>query len=134
MVQNLYLLYLAYLELKSNQIEFSENKDNREQNINYIKLYKKGFMMNVLNPKVTLFFIAFLPQFVSEKTENYMLSVITLGFIFMIQAIIIFTIVAFIAGKIRIVIQKPSFSKIISRGKIVFFVFLAFLLLMQSKN
>jgi threonine/homoserine/homoserine lactone efflux protein len=58
--------------------------------------------MNVLNPKVAMFFLAFLPQFVSPKADYFALQMLLLGFIFMAQAVIIFTLIGFFPGSIGI--------------------------------
>ncbi len=68
-------------------------------------LYKKGFLMNVLNPKVAIFFLAFFPGFLWEPDGNTVFQFYILGFLFMLQAFLIFSAVAILAGKIS---QVPS--------------------------
>ena len=48
----------------------------------YFKIYRDGIVTNVLNPKVSLFFIAFLPQFIDPSADNTMLPFLTLGLTF----------------------------------------------------
>lgn len=64
------------------------------------QLYRRGILMNVLNPKVSLFFIAFLPQFVVPDGAAVPLQMVLLGATFLAQALIIFHAVAFAAGKL----------------------------------
>lgn len=75
------------------------------------RLYRKGILMNVLNPKVLLFFIAFFPQFVDQNTGNVMGKFLLLGGLFMLQAMIIFSCVALLAERLsRRVMQNKRFS------------------------
>lgn len=79
------------------------------------KLYRKGVLMNALNPKVILFFLAFFPQFIDTGIQNPIPQMLLLGLIFMIQAFLIFSLVAFLAGRLsRRLISYPRFPFIMS--------------------
>lgn len=70
-------------------------------------LYRRGFFMNVLNPKVALFFLAFLPQFVRSDAEwPVWLQMIVLGLVFMAQAFVIFTCFGLFAGALGEVLTR----------------------------
>lgn len=110
-----YLLYLAWGAFRSKPeplaIPGAEDAYNRGA------LYRRGLIMNALNPKVLLFFLALLPQFVDPAaalSPSSQLAV--LGTTFSVQAFCCFSLVAFCAGKIRDrILGIPHFSLIMSR-------------------
>ncbi len=93
-----YLLFIAYRLLKnSNQIEGTSSKKEISE-----RLFFTGLLMNLSNPKVTLFFISFFPGFIFSEFLSYEFQFLILGAIFFIQALIIFiltTIVAYRLGQ-----------------------------------
>lgn len=105
-----YLLYLAFkIYREPAQIDLTSKQPNKT-NKNYIK---QGFLMNVLNPKVTLFFMAFFPQFLWDNNGNTVIQFYILGLIFMLQAFIIFGLIAVFANKFYAIIQNYSKSALI---------------------
>ncbi|MFH1022649.1 MAG: LysE family translocator [Planctomycetota bacterium] len=68
--------------------------------------FRRGFLMNVINPKVALFFLAFLPQFVSGADGPVAARVFLLGGIFMGQAMIIFGAIGLLSGSVGTFLLK----------------------------
>lgn len=81
-----------------------------------LSIYRKGLIMNILNPKVLLFFLAFLPQFVDPNNESPGLAIAMLGAVFSLQAFILFSIIALCAGKLRgFLNQGPKSQRMLNR-------------------
>lgn len=71
-------------------------------------LYRRGIWMNILNPKVSLFFLALLPQFVSTDEGNVPFQMIQLGLLFIMQALLVFCAASIIAGWLGGSMQRRS--------------------------
>ncbi len=119
-----YMLYLAYKIYKSpSQIELN---DDVQPISRFGKLYAQGFLMNVLNPKVSLFFLAFLPQFINTDSKALMSQAIVLGLLFFAQALIVFSLVSFFAGKLAAPLsQNIKLQKALKYFQVLLFVVLA---------
>ncbi len=123
----LYLLYLAYLTFNSNE-EISLNAKVEKKS--FLNLYKQGFIMNVLNPKVSIFFLAFFPGFLYSSTQNTVIQFYVLGIIFIVQSLIIFSIVSILVGKFASFLKHhPTFNAKLKWIKISVFVGMAFFIL-----
>lgn len=116
-----YLFFLAYKVYTSDTTIFFDSENSRKRKL--FPLFKQGFLMNVLNPKVAIFFLAFFPGFLWEPEGNIVLQVYTLGFLFMLQAFLIFTLVSVLAGKISGYLKKhPEAGKIFKWLQILVFI------------
>ncbi len=100
-----YLLFLAYKSFR----EKSSGFDLGDQPaLSCTLLYQKGVIMNLLNPKVSLFFLAFLPQFVDDGAGQAAKQMLIYGMLFLIQALAIFIIISIFAEKVGNVLRKSS--------------------------
>ena len=92
-----YLLFLAYEAIRNNtKISGSNPIDSHDGS-----LFIRGLLMNVLNPKVSLFFIAFLPQFITAQDKKISYQMIFYGITFTLLVVVIFGIIGLFAGKLR---------------------------------
>ncbi len=100
-----YLLFLAYSVYKSDaKVSFSENALKKSN----WGLFKQGVIMNLVNPKVMIFFLAFFPAFLWDTTENTVSQFFVLGITFMMVSFVTFSLIAFLAGSVSQVLQKSK--------------------------
>ena len=99
----LYLIYISVsLILKKNEIKIVKKKENT-----LLKNYFTGLIMNIVNPKVSLFFISIFPLFLFNEILNIKIQFFILGIIFIIQAVFIFFLVSLFSS----FVGKNIFSK-----------------------
>lgn len=108
-----YLLFLAFGAFKSARTGKKISLSRAGGKFSSAALYKRGILMNVLNPKVLLFFLAFLPQFIDVSGSS--LQILFLGVVFAAQALIIFSVVAIFAGRVRnLLLRKKNIGQIMN--------------------
>ena len=101
-----YLFYMAWSILRDGgTLDVKEEKSG----LSVMRIVVNGMLLNVLNPKLSLFFLAFLPQFVSTGSANAALQLVLLALIFMLLTFIVFVGYGACASLARdYVISKPS--------------------------
>lgn len=100
-----YLIYLAWSLWRSSSsltLEYSQTKSG------FAAIVMKGFLMNILNPKLSIFFLAFLPQFVPSDASQPLINMLLLGIIFMLMTLGVFVIYGIMAS---------SFSEFVVRSE-----------------
>ena len=90
--------YLLLLMLQ--EINLLPNIYSSRSNFNFNSPYLKGLIMNLINPKVILFFIAFFPAFLFSNTIDVKIQFAILGLIFFTQALMIFISVSYLSERI----------------------------------
>lgn len=94
-----YLVYLGIRSILSRQNKFSITQNVEKKSLS--KLFWQGVLTNVLNPKVALFFLAFLPQFIHPEKGNASMQILLLGLWFNFSGTIVNCIVALLFWKLR---------------------------------
>jgi threonine/homoserine/homoserine lactone efflux protein len=126
----LYLFYLAYKVFKSDaELNIKNTNIPRKTTT---QLFKQGFIMNVLNPKVSIFFLAFFPGFLFSDTINTIAQFYILGLLFMLVSFIIFGSIAILSGLISDYIkQHKNVGLVLKWLQITVFVGIAIFILLS---
>ena len=133
-----YLLWLAWLSFRAGasteKIAQGDGGPAGAAFPGYMALYRRGIVMNVTNPKVSLFFLAFLPQFCDPARGSVAVQVLILGALFMLATIVVFWTVAALGGRLAVWFNQSQRGQIImQRVAGCVFVAMAAALLLSSR-
>lgn len=118
-----YLLYLAFMSW-THPVSGSSNSEAFK---NKFSLYKRGLIMNVTNPKVQIFFLAFFPQFVTQNVSSAQTAfeMVLLGITFALVTAFVFGTVAILSGSIADFLRNERVQFYLNRTAAVIFLALA---------
>lgn len=124
-----YLLYLAFKVFKTNTTWMISS--NKNLKYSHTQLFKQGLIMNILNPKVTLFFMAFFPAFLWNTSGNTTAQFYILGGLFMLITFIFFSTIAILSSPIASLLQRKKYAGTFLKWlQIIVFVAIAIVLLL----
>ncbi|MCI6152572.1 LysE family translocator [Fusobacterium perfoetens] len=134
LIKYLGAFYLIYLGFRSILEKEKIEKDNIDTNLprkKLLEIYKQGILTNILNPKVAIFFLAFLPQFIDESSSYGIIPFLLLGISFIITSSIYGIILVLFASKLLKGIEKTNIMKKVSG---IIYIILGVMLLKAKLN
>ena len=101
-----YLLYMAWGALRESG---TFAMDEKKPELNFMRIIIKGFLINILNPKLSIFFLAFLPQFIPTQAEYPTLLMVFLAAVFMLMTFVVFVGYGIFSASIRhLLVARPA--------------------------
>lgn len=100
-----YLIYLAWQAFRAGADKVSKGAQPKLSNI---QLYKRGVLMSIANPKLAIFFMAFLPQFADPSADSLSLQLLLLGLIFILIGFLVMSFIALLSGSISRILQRSD--------------------------
>lgn len=105
----LYLFRIIYFLYKAPIKPIKIDQENTISSKSVFQQVQQGLVMNILNPKIMLFFLSLFPSFLNPSLGNLKFQVYTLGSIFMLQALVVFILVATLSAYIRKFLLQYSY-------------------------
>jgi|TARA_B110000263_G_scaffold8000_1_gene6881 threonine/homoserine/homoserine lactone efflux protein len=99
-----YLVYLAWLSVQNKEINIGGANENSTSR----SYYFTGVIMNLTNPKVAIFFLVFLPQFINSNNDNVTSQIFLLGLLFICSAFFVFTSIAYLSSFLEGILKKSK--------------------------
>lgn len=119
-----YLIYLAFKVYTAENTLMISAKGAIKKS--HLQLFKQGVIMNILNPKVTIFFMAFFPGFLWDTSGNTLLQFYILGGLFMAISFLIFSMIALLSGRIsKFLLMKKNAGAFFKWLQIIVFIGIA---------
>lgn len=110
-----YLLWLGIQALRSPGARLQAGGETRPAEP-WLRYLRRGFIANAINPKVALFFLAFMPQFLKPELGGLSLQMVQLGLVFILQTVAVFGLFAFAAGSLgRLMARQPGLAPWLDR-------------------
>tara|TARA_X000001036_G_scaffold106478_2_gene99551 strand:- start:95 stop:727 length:633 start_codon:yes stop_codon:yes gene_type:complete len=130
----IYLIYLA-IQVYFSKNNFNLNTKTSNSNFNSFFYIKRGFLMNLLNPKVLIFFIAFFPNFIFSETIPYKFQMLCLGLIFILTTVLVFGSIVIFSSNIYLKFKNIQKYKLTVRYfNIIILVAISLLILFSENN
>ena len=105
-----YLLYLAWATLREAGPVTIERRGRR--GAGSFRIISTGCLINILNPKLSIFFLAFLPQFVDANSPSWIAEMLTLAGVFMALTFAVFVVYGFFAALVgEVALQSDLFMR-----------------------
>jgi threonine/homoserine/homoserine lactone efflux protein len=122
-----YLLYLAYKIFLHRHDETHLNKDANVENY-----FVRGFIMNISNPKVLMFFLALFPHFANMNHVGFQFRLAYLGALFIVVTLIVFSLIGWLSAKgSEKLLENPKYTLFINWLAIMVFITVSVLLLLN---
>jgi len=122
-----YLVLLAYRAIRRENVDIKPGENPTKS------FYLTGVVMNLSNPKVAIFFLVFLPQFVSPDTSDVPSQMMLLGLIFILCALCVFSCIAYLSSFLKpLLMRSPVITSRLNYITALIFVALAFNLLLVN--
>ena len=116
MVKYLGAVYLIYLGIKAWRDESSFNVQTSTSSVSFHKVFWQGVLSNVLNPKIAIFFLAFLPQFVDKGSPDVTSQMVLLGLTFAGFGLCFLLAVGYSSGTIGgWLTRRPHYAQFLQR-------------------
>ena len=115
-VKTLGAAYLIYLGIKAWREKSTFRLETSTLNVSFRRVFWQGVLSNVLNPKVAIFFLAFLPQFVDKGSSNVPLQMVALGLTFACFGLCFLLAVGYSSGAIGgWLADRPHYAQFLGR-------------------